>query len=336
MCATSVNLNSNTTKILITPISRTNSQPTDHLSNTNGECVSRIKRIKSITSKIPTENENTENAANVNNTKKGCSSFFSKLLSKLIITIGHSAKRQKNAMSNLERSIDYFNNNKSFLTQEGIFRKSNRLSEEKKVTQALSINDDNKRMEAFEGIHNPHIFCSVIKKNLRMALSLTDKITMNKLAEEFNKNKSDIKTLPIMSELPVPIQKILPLLSNVVDHQKSNKMTALNLATTITPNIMPKLVVTKKNNRELISEKVGKQNIFMEAIMTKYMAENTDIINKISPDKSSATEKSNQNNKSTTNENHLDKPIPIENNWSLLKDIDKELSNNDSNHKSLT
>jgi hypothetical protein len=333
MCVTSINLNR--TEIINTARSHTNSQPTDHLSNTNGGFISRPKRIISITSKRPTENENTENAANVNNTKKGCSNFFSKLLSKLIITIGHSAKKQNNAMSNLERSIDYFNSSESFLTQEGIFRKAGLLKDEKELTQALSISDDNKMMNAIENINRPHALCSVIKKNLRMALSLTDKITLNKLAEEFNKNKSDIKTLPIISELPVPIQKILPLLSNVVSQQNSNKMTASNLAFAIAPNIMPELVGSKNSNIELISKKMGKQNVFMEAIMTKYMAENTDIINKISPDKSSATEKTNQNNKSTTNENHLDKPIPIENNWSLLKDIDKELSNNDSNHKSL-
>ncbi|CNF39985.1 RhoGAP domain-containing protein [Yersinia kristensenii] len=139
----------------------------------------------------------------------------------------------KEAKNNLNNLINHVKGNVSILGMEGIFRISSVGNKRIDIHNALNSNGAQEMSNLLNEINDPAAFSSEIKKQFGLVLSNTDKNNLSELAVCYAKDKK----LPKISELPSPLQKLMPLLAEVVSHERSNKMNAKNLATIIAPNI---------------------------------------------------------------------------------------------------
>ncbi|QKJ02815.1 RhoGAP domain-containing protein [Yersinia mollaretii] len=151
---------------------------------------------------------------------------------------------QEKAVSNLTRLIDCTLNNESFLAKNGIFRIPPSPASNQSIQKALESNNEEQltTLQIENDFHDA--VATNIKDNLELALSDADKENLHEMVVAYDLTEADNKKefLPKTSELPLPLQKLIPLLAKTTSNAK-NQMDAINLAKIIAPRIQPESVL---------------------------------------------------------------------------------------------
>lgn len=172
------------------------------------------------------------------------SAFSTKVENKALPT-DNPIEIQKKAVNNLTRLIDSTLNNEPFFEKNGIFRISPSPTSNQSLQKALESNNE-EQLTTLQIENNSHdAVATNIKENLGLALSDAEKKNFHDMVVAYDLTEADNKKefLPKTSELPLPLQKLMPLLAKTANHAEENRMDATNLAIVIMPRIQPERAV---------------------------------------------------------------------------------------------
>ncbi|HDL6961258.1 TPA: hypothetical protein PXM28_000467 [Yersinia enterocolitica] len=110
---------------------------------------------------------------------------------------------------------------------EGAFRKTGTMSENDKIINKIHQNITKEEISTITEKIKPHNLFSVIKKLFNVACSDSDRAKLVDLSKQYNTTKQ----VPSITDFPLPLQRLLPLLATVSQHEDKNKMSAMALAT---------------------------------------------------------------------------------------------------------
>ncbi|QAX80408.1 hypothetical protein D5F51_18875 [Yersinia hibernica] len=152
------------------------------------------------------------------------------------------------AIQNMAKLINHIEKKPEYLLQEGILRKSATAHGINKINNILKSTENTTICENFNPTDNinVHAVFAVLKAQLKLALTFRDKMDILNFAKEFDEKKNNY-TIQSIDELPLPIQKIMPLFIKVVRNKYVNEMSADNIAIVIAPDISPTNENTKQN-----------------------------------------------------------------------------------------
>ncbi|WP_145577672.1 RhoGAP domain-containing protein [Yersinia mollaretii] len=152
---------------------------------------------------------------------------------------------QKKAVNNLTRLINHALGDKSFFATEGIFRLSSTSTINNSIQEALSSNNDEQIIVSLKEIDSPTAVAAKIKEHLGLALSDTHKESLHEMCVVYDLAATNDKKdyLPKISELPLPLQQLMPLLAKTANNAEKNRMDATNLALVIMPRMQPEIAV---------------------------------------------------------------------------------------------
>lgn len=159
--------------------------------------------------------------------------------------VENKVPKNENALGNLTRLIHYALDDNSFFATEGIFRLSSTSTINNSIQEALSSNNDEQITVSLKEIDAPTAVAAKIKENLELALSDTHKDSLHEMCVVYDLAATNDKKdyLPKISELPLPLQQLIPLLAKTANYAEKNRMDATNLALVIMPRIQPERAV---------------------------------------------------------------------------------------------
>ncbi|CNK33195.1 RhoGAP domain [Yersinia mollaretii] len=190
--------------------------------------------------------------------------------------VENKVPKNENALGNLTRLIHCTLSNELFFAKEGIFRESSTPAAKDRVQEALNSNNDEQITALLEEPETLNAVAAKIKENLGLALSDADKNNFHEMVVFYDlAARNDKKEyLPKISELPSPLQQLMPLLAKTADNAKENRMDATNLAIVIMPRIQPERAVNhaiplaELMNNELVKTEAYKS--FLSDLINDY------------------------------------------------------------------
>ncbi|MDA5537112.1 hypothetical protein HB976_19055 [Yersinia mollaretii] len=150
--------------------------------------------------------------------------------------VENKVPKNENALGNLTRLIHYALGNESFFAKQGIFRESPAPEANNRIQEALESNNDQQITALLKEPDAPNAVAAKIKKNLGLALSDDQKMSLCHTAIFLDKGEC---SPPAFDTLKEPLKQLIPLLAKVANNHANNKMNVENLAIVFTPSLLP-------------------------------------------------------------------------------------------------
>lgn len=139
------------------------------------------------------------------------------------------------ARKNMGILIEYFNANSGTFKEKGLFRTPGSKREIETITEYMNtgIKTKEKIFKYLNEFKDIHCITGTFKEYLKLTLTTDDKKTIQRLVEGHAKSP---QKAPLLKQLPSPIQELLPFLAKIERNNKTNLMTADNLARVFAPH----------------------------------------------------------------------------------------------------
>lgn len=133
--------------------------------------------------------------------------------------------------------IEYVTTIPGSFKEEGIFRHSGSKDIISNITTYIDtgINTKEEIFNYLKEVNDLHSITGVIKEYFKLSLTTGDKETIQYLVKA-HKAEAAPKNAPQLKQQPLPIQELLPFLAKIECNNKTNRMTANNLAKILAPH----------------------------------------------------------------------------------------------------